>query len=566
MVQASEAETETSPAPDAASDERGPEASPVSRRGARERWPFWVAVGVLVLGLVVTGVLTWASRASYINNEKRLLRLRAREAGSVLSAAVPGIQTPLASAAALATATNGDVRKFRQFMATYVGPTPHPFITASLWRIGAVGRGPLTTLGVAPVMQGSGPETTAFFARAARARTLAVTGMLNRSSPRLGYALASPTARGGYAVYGEAALPPNRRSPIERNQAFSDLNFAIYLGRTQRPAALLLLTAGAPLPLRGTHATEVVPFGDSALTVVVAPRSSLSGGLSEDLPWIILGAGVLLSVSAATLTAGLTRRRRAAEHLAERLEQVAEENRRLYAEQRNIAQTLQHALLPHELPRLRGAEADARFEPGERGVEIGGDWYDLIVLDQQRLLLVVGDVSGRGLRAAATMASLRFAIHAYAVDGDSPARILTKLSSLVSIDAGGRLATVLCALVDLGTRSLTLTSAGHLPPLLISDGRSEYLESAVGLPVGVDSGVRYESTTVTVPPRATLLAYTDGLIERRGENLDQGLARLQAAATGAHLPLPELISGLLDEMRDGPSEDDTAIVGLRWTE
>jgi serine phosphatase RsbU (regulator of sigma subunit) len=522
-------------------------------------------VAVLVVGLIVTGVLTWASRAAYVNNEKRLLRLRGKEIGSVLSEALPTIQTPLASAAALAVATNGDARKVRQFIATYVGSPPRPFITASLWRIGAIGKGPLTTVGVAPMLRTPGASAQAFFARAEHARGLALIGMLSSPTPRLGYALVSRSTRGGYAMYAEAALPPSRRSPIQRNQAFSDLNYALYLGRSQRPADLLL-TSEKVLPIRGRHATDVISFGDSALTLVTAPRSSLSGGLSQDLPWIILAAGVLLSLVSAAVTVVLTGRRRAAERLADRLERVAAENRRLYAEQRNIAQTLQHALLPYELPQMAGAVADARFEPGERGVEIGGDWYDLIVLGDRRLLLVVGDVSGRGVRAAATMASLRFAIHAYAAEGDTPSSILTKLSSLVSIGAGGRLATVLCALIDIGARSLTLTSAGHLPPLLIVDGGGEFVDSPVGLPVGVDPAARYESTTISVPPGATLLAYTDGLIERRGENLDQGLARLRTAAGGADNGLPELLTRLLHDMRDGPSEDDTAIVGLRWTE
>jgi serine phosphatase RsbU (regulator of sigma subunit) len=212
-----------------------------------------------------------------------------------------------------------------------------------------------------------------------------------------------------------------------------------------------------------------------------------------------------------------------------------------------------------------GAEASARFQPGERGVEIGGDWYDVIELDRRRVMVVVGDVSGRGLGAASTMASLRFAIHAYAAQDDPPETILTKLSRLVSVSAEGRLATVLCSVVDIDTREVTVTSAGHLPPLLIGTGGSEYVRSQVGLPVGVDDDASYTSTTVTAPPAATILLYTDGLVERRGESLDEGLARLQRAAGANHAGLPELLSGLLTDLRHEPSEDDTAIVGVRWT-
>jgi hypothetical protein len=104
----------------------------------RERWPFWVPVGILIVGLLVTGTLALVSNSLYVNNEKRLLDLRVREVGSVLAGAQPGVQTPLASAAALANATNGDVPKFRRFITPYVGVSPgHQFVSVSLWRLGS---------------------------------------------------------------------------------------------------------------------------------------------------------------------------------------------------------------------------------------------------------------------------------------------------------------------------------------------------------------------------------------------------------------------------------------------
>jgi hypothetical protein len=103
----------------------------------RERWPFWVPVGILIVGLLVTGTLALVSNSLCVNNEKRLLDLRVREVGSVLAGAQPGVQTPLASAAALANATNGDVPKFRRFITPYVGVSPgHQFVSVSLWRLG----------------------------------------------------------------------------------------------------------------------------------------------------------------------------------------------------------------------------------------------------------------------------------------------------------------------------------------------------------------------------------------------------------------------------------------------
>jgi serine phosphatase RsbU (regulator of sigma subunit) len=530
----------------------------------RQQAPLRLPVIVVVVGLIVTGVLALVSQSLYSRNEQRLLDLRARDVGSVLSAAIPSLQTTLASAAELADATDGNAQKFDRFIAPYVGAPPqHQFITASLWRAGASAPKPITTVGVPLMLGASTRAASAFLSRATRTPGLDVVGLLQTRNQRLGYGFANPGPARRFLVYAESSLPASRRSRAAGNSAFSDLDYAVYLGRSPQPGELLV-TSLSQLPVRGNHATATVPFGNTALTIVISPRRALAGTLPQRLPWLIGIVGFLLSLGAGTLTWRLIQRRRAAERLAMRLERAAGENRRLYAEQRDIAQTLQHALLPSVLPELVGAEASARFQPGERGVEIGGDWYDVIELDRRRVMVVVGDVSGRGLGAASTMASLRFAIHAYAAQDDPPETILTKLSRLVSVSAEGRLATVLCSVVDIDTREVTVTSAGHLPPLMIGTGGSEYVRSEVGLPVGVDDDASYTSTTVTAPPAATILLYTDGLVERRGESLDDGLARLQRAAGADHAGLPELLSRLLTDLRHEPSEDDTAIVGVRW--
>jgi serine phosphatase RsbU (regulator of sigma subunit) len=549
-----------------ASSTAGGLGKPDSQTGSvsAQRWPFWLPLGVLIVGLVVTGALAWVSYGLYTKNEKRLLSLRVRQVGSVLAEAVPGIETPLASAAALADATNGDVPKFKRFVAPYVGAAPaHPFVSVSLWRVGAPQRGPIAVVGTAPALSASPGQAQAFFSRAAHRSTVSVVGLLGQPGPRLGYGFATPESTSRFAAYGESLLPGDRRSRLQSNSAFSDLDYALYLGASERPADLLVTSLSHP-PIRGRQAKTMVPFGDTVLTLVVAPRHALAGTFPQRLPWIVVIVGVILSLGAAALTVRLTQRRRGAEELAGRLEGALSENQRLYADQRNIAQTLQHALVPDELPQIRGVETSARYEPGEQGLEVGGDWYDVIPLTGRRLLVVVGDVTGRGLRAAATMASLRYAIHAYAAQGDPPAAILTKLSKLLNVSVDGQLATVLCVMVDVDPGRVTVTSAGHLPPLLISGDHAQYVESEIGLPIGIENGVYYSSTTVSAGPEATLLAFTDGLVERRGESLDRGLARLREAAAGNHAALPELLSQLVTQVRHEPSEDDTAIVGLRW--
>jgi serine phosphatase RsbU (regulator of sigma subunit) len=556
----------TAAAEPAVSSAAGPaEATSATPLGGARAWPHWLAVGVLVIGLLVTAGLVLLTRTLYDHNEKRLLDLRVRELAAVLQSAQPRTQTPLASASALADATGGDVGKFKQFIRPYVGSGPlYPFVTVSLWDAHAPARGPEAVVGQRPALQASSAYGRAFLARVARTPRLALIGLTPPKLMRIGFAYTTPAFGGRFFAYGESQLPADRRSRLQSNTAFSDLDYALYLGNNEQ-AENLLVTSLSQLPIRGRRARTTVPFGDTVLTVVVSAHQSLAGALPQQLPLIIAVVGVALTLGGGALTVGLTRRRRAAEDLARRLEGALGENQRLYAEQRTIAQTLQHALLPEELPRIPGVEASARYEPGERGVDVGGDWYDMVPLGGRRLLVVVGDVSGRGVRAAATMASLRFAILAYAAQNDPPARILGKLSHILSVADSGHMATVLCALIDIDAGEITVASAGHLPALIVSDSGGAYVEPKVGVPVGVQAGAEYISTTIPLPGSATFLAFTDGLVERRGENLDRGLERLRRTAVNeGQAGLGELLGRLVDQVRPVPSEDDTAIVGVRW--
>ncbi len=143
-----------------------------------------------------------------------------------------------------------------------------------------------------------------------------------------------------------------------------------------------------------------------------------------------------------------------------------------------------------------------RYLAGVEGVDIGGDWYDVLPLDDGRLLLVIGDVSGRGLRAATVMASLRYAIHAYAAQGDAPDLILTKLSKLLDVERDGGFATVLCGTIDV--RAADDHRQRRPPPArcCVGDGTPSSSRIDTGVPVGVDGPVRYESVEVTIPPHA----------------------------------------------------------------
>lgn len=531
---------------------------------SQTRWrPARVALVVLFVGLAVTAALAVVAQALYDRNESRLLRLRVRELGLVLEGALPSSETPLASAAALADATDGDPQKFRAFVANYERQD-RQFASVSLWPLGAARPRPIVVVGTQPLLASMPAKARSVLDKAAHSSQLSVTGLFDTSRPSIGYAYATPGAKHRFVVYAENPLPSDRHSRLQSNTGFADLNYALYLGHDRSRADLLVYDV-RHFPITGRKASESVPFGDSAFTLVVTPNSSLGGAFFQDLPWLIGGLGTLLALLAALMTDRLARRRHQAEQLAGVLDRVAEQNRRMYAEQRTIAQSLQHALLPEQLPVLAGLLASARYVPATSGIDVGGDWYDIVEIDPDTVLLLVGDVSGHGLRAATTMASLRYAALAYAAADPTPETILGRLSDYANRHEHEYFATLLCARITIARRTITLASAGHLAPLLIdADGHGEFMSVEAGVPVGVAREDPYQSVTVTAPPRATLIAFTDGLVERRGETLDTGLTRLHAAATIAPLELEHLVTKLATEVASDAHNDDTAILAIRW--
>ncbi len=520
---------------------------------------------MLVVGLALTAGFSIGTRLLRNRNEDRLLDQRVNEAATVASSSIAGTRAPLAAAAALAETTNGDARSFERLMVPMT-ETRVPYVSATLWSTTSPDPRPLAVAGLPPKLARQSPERIrAVLASATRSPTLTVENLLGGRDRRLGYAEAAEGAESRYVVYAEAHLPKDRRARIARNSAFANFDYALYLGTRPEPANLLASSDGGARLRRGRESSVTVPFGDEQLLLVLAPRSELGGTLLLRLPWVLLAVGLFFTFAAAALVERLSRQREHAENLAHELDKIAGENARLLADQRTVAYELQHSLLPETLPSISGIDVGVRYLAGDEGIDIGGDWYDLLALDDGRVLLVVGDVSGRGLRAATVMASLRYAIHAYAAQGDSPTAILTKLTKVLDLESDdGGFATVLCAAVDVAAHRMTIASAGHLPPLLISDAGTALVPIRPGVPVGVNGGVSYESVTVTVPPRATLLVYTDGLVERRGESLDVGFDRLRDTAAGVDGSLEHLLTTIVDGLAEDGASDDTAVVGVRW--
>ena len=518
------------------------------------------ALVVLVVGALVTLALSFGAGALNSRNEDRLLHQRAREVGLVAASSTSTTQTPLSSAASVAAATNGDVDAFRTVIGPLAGPGKR-FGSASLWSLDATPPRVIAVVGTQPSLASETPSAISEFFAKAGPTTLAVNDELG-TARRLGYGITASGVRPRYAVYTETELPKNRKANIAKDSAFSDLGYALYIGAKPIDAQLLASSTGHGIS--GRSASTTVPFGNSSILIVINADKQLGGSLLLWLPWILAALGVVLVASSTLLAEHLIRRREGAESLAGALDLVARENERLYNEQRSVARTLQHTLLPARCP-TSGSNSPARYVAGEADVEIGGDWYDVVRLPDARVLFVIGDVSGRGIPAATVMASLRFAVRAFASLGDAPDAILTNLAGLLSIKDDGHFATVLCCRIDLAARHLEVANAGHPAPLMISSGGASYVPTRIGVPIGATSAPHYDVVEADLPAAGTLLLYTDGLVERRGENLDVGLARLaDSVADAGDASVEDLLRRVVRDLIPDGASDDTALLGLRW--
>jgi hypothetical protein len=235
-----------------------------------------------------------------------------------------------------------------------------------------------------------------------------------------------------------------------------------------------------------------------------------------------------------------------------------------FEQEREVAEQLQHAMLT-ELPTGPGADCAARYLPAVIGLNVGGDWYDAYHRPDGTLVLAVGDVAGHGLAAAALMGQLRTAMRAYAMDLADPGEVLTKLHALIRQLDPDHCATAVLAMVS-PDGDMSLATAGHPPPLLRdTDGtvrRLEYPGPMLGLPVDHT----FVAATVRLRPGATLLFYTDGLIERRDAILDQGIDQL-AAAFAVAPGRPERVADIVCEvmLADSSREDDTCLLICQLT-
>ncbi|MEV4397197.1 SpoIIE family protein phosphatase [Nonomuraea sp. NPDC049607] len=242
------------------------------------------------------------------------------------------------------------------------------------------------------------------------------------------------------------------------------------------------------------------------------------------------------------------------------------ERARLYDVKHQFAQSLQASLLPRTLPGVPGLEVVARYLPATPGMDIGGDFYDLIRLEERVAAAVIGDVQGHDVTAAALMGQVRTAIHAHATAGANPGEVLAHTNRLLNELAPDRFTSCLYISIDLGRGTACVAGAGHLPALLRRPGEpAQVVETAPGVLLGIDPGTEYASTQLDLPPGSVLALYTDGLVEVPGRDLGEAIGGLAAGfAPSPDQPLTDVAETMIGTAASvGHRADDIAMMLLR---
>ncbi|PWI20386.1 diguanylate cyclase [Streptomyces sp. Act143] len=315
---------------------------------------------------------------------------------------------------------------------------------------------------------------------------------------------------------------------------------------------LTRLPGRRPPGLRGPYADRLAEYR----------AAGIHSGLVVPLTTDSRSVGVLALVRAGSSPAFTVEDGVVAQELAGRASRALERARH-YAREHSMALELQRALLSEPTLPHPDLETASRYLPADDSAVVGGDWYDSLALPRGRNLLVIGDVMGHGVEAAVAMSHYRSMLRALASSGLPLHEMLHAADRMIAASGFDRVATCLLALGDPATDTISYANAGHLPPLRITpEGRVELVPLPAGPPLGTGLGA-YETVTRSGLPGGTLLLYTDGLVERRDEDIDISLARL----TDLRLPpggaLDEILDGILAHAATGSVHDDIALLAAR---
>ena len=513
------------------------------------------SVLTLLVALGVTAGAVAATAAGVHDQTQRLLKERTSEVNLVLTQAVQAIPAGMQQLGAVLEATNGDTDAFGTAAQQQANANPTPVTFAWLRPNTSGGFRVVAEAGAGSLSVGqvvTGPRAATMHS-AMQSPVIVPTPVIG-ATRILGFALGPPSAPAGTVLYRESALGPAVNPPrAASTEPFSELDVALYSMTTPQPSAVLTSTT-RDLPLTGDVRHQTLLVGQTKWLLEVKARSPLVGRLTADAPWIVLGIGLVGTALLAFVVETVARRRDAA---------VA-----LYEVEHQVAESLQRSLLPR-LPDLPGLELAARYLASGAGQQVGGDWFDAFPVTGGRCGLVVGDVIGHDVAAAGAMAQIRALLRGYAVDGDSPSSVLTRLDRVVDELHLTQLVTVFYGLLDApaadGSRRLRYTNAGHVPPVLRHpDGSVDSLAGGASVVIGAPISSGYEEGEATLAVGSTLTLFTDGLVEVPGDSLTDGLDRVAQTVSGVEDKTPdELCDELLADISLRSLRDDVALLVVR---
>lgn len=521
----------------------------------------WWRIAPLAVPLVLAAVfvaLALLSRTVHDQNEQRLLQQQTDQAAAAMALSVGQVRTPLDGVARAVTVAGDDPASFERLAAPLLGGGS-PFDRVALFELGSPE--PVATVGAGLTLT-EDPARLEQLHEAGALEPFVIVDLLH-AGRTLGYAVADDPSAPTRLVYAEWTLSPEPHERRRTDEAFAPIEYALYLGDTPTPDALLGASV-VDLPFDGRQASAVVPFGDNELLIVTSPIGTLGSRLLHHLWWLLLGGGAVLSVAAGVLLRGLETNRGRAVSLAEVNEQISRE-------QRDIAETLQLALLPQRLTPPPGCEVAVRYWPAGSASLIGGDFYDVFSPDSRRWVITIGDVCGHGISAAALTGLVRHTLRGSSPHTDSPADILRTIHGAIRDHDPTTFCTVCVAIFTPAASGsggdLVVSLGGHPAPLLRRRDGSVTEVGRTGTLLGMVEPTVHD-THLPIHAGDTLVLYTDGLTDAPG---DQGVPLVEVESylhQAGGLEVGPLADGIRTlKRRRRPllgSNDDTALVVVRF--
>jgi serine phosphatase RsbU (regulator of sigma subunit)/anti-sigma regulatory factor (Ser/Thr protein kinase) len=523
----------------------------IRRSSSRHRFHV-VTIAVLALSVAATVGVTVFAHVVVAGQETRLLNERAYEVNLLLETSILPISSDLATLASAAGRGGPgafDLAAADQLSGQQSGGSAGVALLrsagASLVVIAADGPG--LTVGQTV----TGPPASAIRAALA-AKAMTATGVYGTGSSRsVGFALAAP---GGLVVFRQAVIGPVHPPSQAGEQAFSDVRVVVYASAEPDPGQALVATT-THIPLGGSVRDIPLKAGTTTWTTSVSPSGPLVGSVAADAQWVALVVGLVGSLLVFMVLEGMAYRRDSAEQA------LVDEHR--------FAEALQRRLLPELPTATAGLDLASAYVPGSDSQQVGGDWFDVFALESGRTAVVIGDVMGHDVDAAAAMAQLRSAVRTLAMEGGDPAWVVARLARLVDVFDIAAVVTMVYGVLEPaqadGCRVFCWANAGHLPPVLRGpEGSAAALSAGTSPLLGAPSPSARSQASQLLEPGSALVLYTDGLVEVHDENLADSIdALVRAVAAADTSSAAALCEAVLHVQLRDKLGDDVAVLVVR---